>query len=71
MISFKKDGNYYVTILYNQYLKKGAPYEAKTKLMLVTVHKTMDALEFYLRDIDAVLPEDYSHLFEEIQDKIS
>ena len=54
----------FITRLYNQYLKTMAPYEAKTKLMLVTGHKTMDALEFYLRDIDAVLPEDYSHLLE-------
>lgn len=54
----------FITKLYNQYLKTMAPYEAKTKLMLVTGHKTIDALEFYLRDIDAVLPEDYSHLLE-------
>jgi hypothetical protein len=31
--------------------------------MLITGHSTMTALEKYLRDIDAELPEDYSHLF--------
>jgi len=36
------------------------PFEAKSKIMLITGHNTMDALEKYLRDIDAVLPEDYS-----------
>jgi len=36
------------------------PFESKSKLMLITGHNTMDALEKYLRDIDAVLPEDYS-----------
>jgi hypothetical protein len=30
--------------------------------MLVTGHSTMTALEKYLRDIDAELPEDYSNL---------
>ncbi|SMP22015.1 hypothetical protein SAMN06265346_107110 [Flavobacterium hercynium] len=28
--------------------------------MLITGHSTMSALEKYLRDIDAVLPDDYS-----------
>ena len=31
--------------------------------MNITGHTTMDALEKYLRDIDAELPEDYSNLF--------
>ena len=30
--------------------------------MLITVHNTMMALEKYLRDIDAELPDDYSDL---------
>jgi hypothetical protein len=30
--------------------------------MNITGHSTMTALELYLRDIDAELPEDYSHL---------
>ena len=32
------------------------------KLMQITGHQTMEALEKYLREIDAALPEDYSHL---------
>jgi len=36
------------------------PNEAKSKLMLITGHTTISALEKYLRDIDAVMPEDYS-----------
>jgi hypothetical protein len=30
--------------------------------MGITGHQTMEALEKYLRDIDAELPDDYSHL---------
>jgi hypothetical protein len=30
--------------------------------MLITEHPTMTTLEQYLRDIDAELPGDYSHL---------
>jgi hypothetical protein len=39
-------------------------FETKSRLMLITGHSTMTALEQYLRDIDAELPEDYSHLLE-------
>jgi hypothetical protein len=42
--------------------KTATPFEVKSKLKLITGHATMDALELYLRDIDAVLPEDYSKL---------
>jgi len=42
--------------------KTATPFEVKSKLKLITGHMTMDALELYLRDIDAVLPEDYSKL---------
>ena len=35
---------------------------AKSDLMLITGHTTITALEKYLRDIDAELPEDYSNL---------
>jgi hypothetical protein len=46
-------------------LEKGLnPFEAKSILMNITGHSTMSALELYLRDIDAKLPEDYSHLLE-------
>jgi len=50
----------FITKLYNEFAKSMTPNEAKSKLMLITGHNTMDALEKYLRDIDAVLPEDYS-----------
>ena len=32
--------------------------------MLITGHTTLTALQQYLRDIDAELPDDYSHLLE-------
>jgi len=35
-------------------------HEAKSKIMPISGHSTMKALEKYLRDIDAELPEDYS-----------
>ncbi|MCM4169812.1 Tyrosine recombinase XerC [Arenibacter antarcticus] len=54
----------YITKLYRMLLKNGSPFEAKSKLMLITGHTSMSALEKYLRDIDAELPEDYSHLLE-------
>ncbi|MBC5835986.1 hypothetical protein G6N05_13190 [Flavobacterium sp. F372] len=38
------------------------PFETKSRLMLITVHNTMMALEKCLPDIDAELPEDYSDL---------
>ena len=44
----------------NEFIKNSTPFEAKSKLMLITGHETMVALDKYLRDIDAVLPEDYS-----------
>jgi integrase len=50
----------FITRLYNEFTKSMTPFEAKSKLMLITGHLTMDALEKYLRNIDAVLPEDYS-----------
>ena len=50
----------FITKLYNEFAKSMTPYEAKSKLMLITGHTTMEALNKYLRDIDAVLPEDYS-----------
>lgn len=50
----------FITKLYKEFAKTLTPNETKSKLMLITGHKTMDALEKYLRDIDAVLPDDYS-----------
>ena len=37
-------------------------FAAKSVLMQITGHTTMKALEKYLRDIDAELPDDYSKL---------
>jgi integrase len=54
----------FITKLYNELLKELTPFEAKSKLMLITGHNTMTALDKYLRDIDAVLPEDYSKYLE-------
>lgn len=52
----------YITKLYREIRKEYTPFEAKSRLMLITGHSTMSALEKYLRDIDAELPEDYSYL---------
>ena len=51
-----------ITKLYRELRKEASPFEAKSKLMIITGHTTMLALEQYLRDIDAELPEDYSSL---------
>lgn len=53
----------FIARLYNDFIKDMTQNEAKSKLMLISGHKTMDALDKYLRDIDAVLPEDYSGSF--------
>ncbi|SNR48778.1 Phage integrase, N-terminal SAM-like domain [Maribacter sedimenticola] len=50
----------YITKVYRALIKDSSPFEAKSKLMLITGHTSMTALEKYLRDIDAQLPEDYS-----------
>ncbi|MBD0825456.1 site-specific integrase, partial [Aestuariibaculum marinum] len=50
------------TKLYRALVKESSPNEAKSKLMQITGHNTMDALEKYLRDIDAELPKDFSEL---------
>ncbi|MDV7186111.1 site-specific integrase [Lutibacter sp. TH_r2] len=55
----------YITKLYRELVKNGSPFEAKSRLMQITGHSTMTALEKYLRDIDAELPEDYSEYFKE------
>lgn len=52
-----------ITNLYNKLKKDLTDYEVKSKLMPITGHTTMVALEKYLRDIDADLPDDYSNLF--------
>lgn len=50
----------FITKLYNGLVQEMTPFEAKSRLMLITGHSSMTALEKYLRDIDAVLPDDYS-----------
>ncbi|APQ18771.1 tyrosine-type recombinase/integrase [Maribacter hydrothermalis] len=52
----------YITKLYRKLLNGSSPFEAKSRLMLITGHKSMSALEKYLRDIDAELAKDYSDL---------
>lgn len=52
----------FITKLYREIRKSYTPFETKSILMNITGHSTMTALELYLRDIDAELPEDYSHL---------
>lgn len=52
----------YITKLYVKLRESYTPFEAKSRLMLITGHTTIDALEKYLRDVDAELPEDYSDL---------
>ena len=50
----------FITKLYNGFRESMSQHEAKSNLMPITGHSTMTALEKYLRDIDAELPEDYS-----------
>ena len=52
----------FITKLYQELRKEYTQFEAKSRLMLITGHATMIALEQYLRDIDAELPKDYSNL---------
>lgn len=52
----------FITKIYREMRKSLTPYETKSRLLLITGHNTMVALEKYLRDIDAELPEDYSDL---------
>jgi integrase len=51
-----------ITKLYRELRKKYSKLETEDKLMLITGHSTLTALQKYLRDIDAELPEDYSDL---------
>lgn len=50
----------YMTKLYRKFRETMSSNEAKGKLMTISGHSTMVALEKYLRDIDAELPQDYS-----------
>ena len=53
----------FITKLYSEMIKSGTPFEVKSRLKLITGHSSMTALEKYLRDIDAELPQDYSNHF--------
>ena len=55
----------FITKLYREFRKKYSQFEAKSRLMPITGHTTMIALEQYIRDIDAELPEDYSELLKD------
>lgn len=52
--------HYFISKLYKSMRKEYSPFEVKSKLMLITGHSSMSALEKYLRSIDAEKPEDYS-----------
>ncbi|WP_246200062.1 tyrosine-type recombinase/integrase [Maribacter luteus] len=52
----------YITRMFRKMERTATPLEVKSRLMLITGHTTLTALEKYLRDIDAALPEDYSQL---------
>lgn len=52
----------FITKLYRKFREGMSKHEAKSKLMPITGHATMLALDKYLRDIDAELPEDYSNM---------
>ena len=54
----------FITKLYRKLRETESAHVAKSNLMLITGHSTMTALEKYLRDIDAELPQDYSHLLQ-------
>ncbi|WP_411767826.1 tyrosine-type recombinase/integrase [Winogradskyella sp. A3E31] len=50
----------FITKLYRSLRKSKSVFEAKSMLLGITGHTTMDALEKYLRDIDAEMPDDFS-----------
>lgn len=50
----------FITKLYKAYRKTMTQHESKSKIMPISGHSTIKALEKYLRDIDAELPDDYS-----------
>lgn len=52
----------FITKLYRELRKTYSKRDTEDNLMLITGHSTLTALQKYLRDIDAELPQDYSHL---------
>ncbi|CAM3360438.1 tyrosine-type recombinase/integrase [Zobellia roscoffensis] len=57
----------FITRLYREMVKTSTPEVVKSRLMLITGHSTREALDRYLRDIDAALPEDYSNLLHQTE----
>jgi len=51
-----------ISKLYRELRKENSKLETEDKLMLITGHSTLVALQKYLRDIDAELPEDFSEM---------
>lgn len=54
--------HYAITTIYRNLVKDRSQFEAKSILMGITGHASMKSLEFYLRNIGAELPDDYSDL---------
>lgn len=54
----------FITKIYQKLREEKSPSIAKSDLMLITGHTSINALDKYLRDIDAELPLDYSNLFD-------
>jgi len=52
----------FITKLYRELRKINSKRDTEDTLMLITGHSTLTALQKYLRDIDAELPEDYSSM---------
>ena len=52
----------YVARIFRNLLKTNSHYHAESECMLITGHTSIKAFRMYLRDIDAELPDDYSHL---------
>ena len=52
----------FTTKVYRKLRETMTPDEAESNLMMITGHSTRSALRKYLRDIDAELPSDYTHL---------
>ncbi|GAB5563766.1 MAG: hypothetical protein Wins2KO_08290 [Winogradskyella sp.] len=59
----------FITRLYKSIKETKSPFEAKSILMQITGHETMEALVKYLRDINAELPNDYSDYFKLTKNK--
>lgn len=53
----------FILNLYHNFIKSMTQLQAKHKLMTITRHKSLSGLENYLRDIGAILPDDFSDEF--------